>query len=733
MGNNIHIHAGSTFFRGSIVREHMLRFDPRVVPVFQDGHFTTRFIMACNNGLIGFCRDAKYYYRKRGDSSSTIDTSHHKVSRFDDVYRYGHIPILEEATKRFGFVPRWLQRTVLYELSWEIRRMVDHAASTAFLAQEQLSTYRGLLATAFGYIDADTIRTFELGPANDFIRAGILRRFKGDTLTPGDLIVKVQQADSKRKTFVLSWFSGTPDAAFSATIDGKAVPVLNRKAVATQLLGAPFAYESRVEIFGTTIGTLVVKVNNHPTLIQCVGRPWPSCDLASAFAKLTSPTILITTTRVSEIRAKSREKEVVDRYSGAWLLMDRDMQADDNAEHLYRHIRRCRPNVKAFFVLRSSSRDWSRLQAEGFELIDFGTEEHTLALLNARFLISSHADHYVTNYLSPSEYGDLLDIKFVFLQHGVTKDDISDWLNKKNIALMCTATDPEHLSIASPVSSYKMFPSEVALTGFARHDALIARSSDVPRRLLIMPTWRNTLVGKPLGKGNDRAFRDEFLRSEYLVSWKSLLGSDRLRQSLERHRFEAVFFPHANVEIYLEHFEVPPYMNSLAHDGSASIQDLFISSALLLTDFSSVAFEMAYLNRPVVYYQFDRDKVFNGGHLTRKGYFDYERDGFGPVCLNEASVLASLDAILANNGKPCDEYTMRSMTTFKWRDGRCCERTLDAIENLSAWSGSSTLPGVGFQADLTGRDDKHWLPADVAILRREREVAANSLAREGGY
>lgn len=53
--------------------------------------------------------------------------------------------------------------------------------------------------------------------------------------------------------------------------------------------------------------------------------------------------------------------------------MDRDNQADDNAEHLYRYVMSNRPDIDAYFVLNSDSHDWERLSNEGFKMLAFGS------------------------------------------------------------------------------------------------------------------------------------------------------------------------------------------------------------------------------------------------------------------------------------------------------------------------------------------------------------------------
>lgn len=41
------------------------------------------------------------------------------------------------------------------------------------------------------------------------------------------------------------------------------------------------------------------------------------------------------------------------------------------------------------------------------------------------------------------------------------------------------------------------------------------------------------------------------------------------------------------------------------------VQQLLIELRILITDFSSVFFDFAYMKKPVIYYQFDRDKYIN--------------------------------------------------------------------------------------------------------------------------
>ena len=106
-----------------------------------------------------------------------------------------------------------------------------------------------------------------------------------------------------------------------------------------------------------------------------------------------------------------------------------------------------------------------------------------------------------------------------------------------------------------------------------------------------------------------------------------------------------------------------------------------MNAAVTVTDYSSQAFEAAYVERPVVYYEFDRAEFFDGTHVYRKGSWDYETDGFGPVTTTQ---FEALDAIAATaTSPPQDAYLQRMRSAFAYRDGRCCERTFDSILALT--------------------------------------------------
>ena len=119
--------------------------------------------------------------------------------------------------------------------------------------------------------------------------------------------------------------------------------------------------------------------------------------------------------------------------------------------------------------------------------------------------------------------------------------------------------------------------------------------------------------------------------SEFVRGWRAFLRDDRAApEPPSSTACRIAFLPHPNLQPVL-HAARParPHRAALSYDG-ADVQEYFARARVLVTDYSSVAFNAAYLERPVVYFQFDADEVLAGGHVGRAGYFDYDATGSVP-------------------------------------------------------------------------------------------------------
>lgn len=478
--------------------------------------------------------------------------------------------------------------------------------------------------------------------------------------------IEVIQYDNDKDMGLLRYYISEPKCEKFIINDIDTLPFVD-KTIEHKLFSYPFSYERRIWLPLNTddpSSHLTVCIDNKESNIIGLDK---------------KRSINLKTITVKNFYLQNHPHFKCDpAYENVWIFMDRDNQADDNAEHLYRYILNNRPDIDAYFVLNRDSHDWARLSADGFKMLAFGSSEHESALESCSRVISSHAAQFATDYFKDKR---MLSKKFVFLQHGVIHNDQSslfkpDW---KRFDLFLTSAYGEYESIGGELSTYKFTSKEVKLTGLPRHDALINSTIKREKMLLVMPTWRPALLGKVIN-GTERELLPDFINSQYAQAWMGIINNDKFREQARIAGYKIVFFPHANIQPYLNQFNVPDDVEILDH-AAGSIQELFLKASMMITDYSSVAFEMAYLYKPVCYYQFDEDDFFTKGHYN-KGYFDYREHGFGPVYNHEHDVIEYAIKNIENDCIPSPEYIHKVDNFFPYRDGRCCERVLTEIENL---------------------------------------------------
>ena len=356
-----------------------------------------------------------------------------------------------------------------------------------------------------------------------------------------------------------------------------------------------------------------------------------------------------------------------------WLISDRPSVAGDNGEALFRYLseneRKYRGRIRAYFVINRESPDYKRLRRIG-RVIAASSPRHKIYSLHCEVKAASQTDRELYDVTVRNQIKDLLYTeKRVFLQHGVTKDDISDAYSRylQDFDLFITASYREYESILSN-PNYGAHTGSVKLTGFPRHDLL---RDGRERVIVITPTWRRSL---------DFAESGEFSRSQYFLAWQSVIKSPELLSLAREWGYEIWFVPHNNTERHLGAFgELPAEIKVIS--GSKNYAEIFSRASLLITDYSSNSFEFSYLGKPVIYYQFDREEFFSS-HTYRAGYFDYVRDGFGEVVRDEGELLLAVRGSLLRGCEIEEKYKRRIDRFFKYRDMENSSRVVSEILKL---------------------------------------------------
>ncbi|AWW34029.1 glycosyl transferase [Mannheimia varigena] len=704
--NSLQLSASTAIFKTDYIKRFDIKFDDKLKPSFEDAKFTTDYILEnSENGDIGFIHNISYFYRKRSDGSSSLDGAWKNPKLFSTVISDGCIAILKDAKEKFGYVPEHIQRVALYHISWYFGKILNNEESLSHLNSEQKEVFKNNLKEMFNYIDVLTIKRFNLAGIWLMHKVGMIGLFKNEDFNKN--IVYIENVNRNKKEVLLSYYVHF-DKFEDIRINDCPILPISRKSVKYNLLDSTFVIENRCWVRVGEGGTLTISINGNSADFSLSGELYKEIKINDILKVFTIP-----------------EKYKSD---GSWIFMDRNVQADDNAEHLYRYILKSYPEKNIYFALDRSSHDWDRLERDGFNLVDYGSKEFEKALNKSEKVISSHLDKYIYDYYGDS-YG--LSKDFIFLQHGITKDNLSLWFNtKKYLTTIITATVDEFKSIAYG-DSYKAGKKNVALTGFPRHDALLEGNLLSTKEVLIMPTWRSYIVGNIITGGFEREKNKFFTETLYYKHWSEFLASPELEYLVKESGFKVTFAPHANIEPYLDEFSIPDYINVWkAKDGK--IQDLFRNAKFMITDYSSVAFEMAFLGKQVLYYQFDKELVFGGEHTYQKGYFSYEDHGFGPVVENLEDLLISLKDILEKEGEPVELYKQRIENTFPFRDGNNCERVYQAIKALNEPETKEIDLDVLREAVQSAYKNKAWalLLSRCELLEKYGDESDQSLVKQ---
>lgn len=365
--------------------------------------------------------------------------------------------------------------------------------------------------------------------------------------------------------------------------------------------------------------------------------------------------------------------QMIYRKKHVWMISERGTDARDNGYHFYRYVRERHPEQQAYYIIDRKSPDYPKVAALG-NVVQRGSLKHWLLYLGAEVKISSHMNGFTPEYdwhffqfASRRRRND----KNVFLQHGVIKDDLKGCYRKyTNINLFICGAKPEYDYI---LSHYGYSERELKYTGLARFDSL--HDFTTRRQVLIMPTWRRWITKKIA-----TVTLEDVQNSVYLKSWVSFLQNKRLEEMAEKYSIQFVFYPHYEMQSFLELFPQGSEHVVIADFAHYDVQQLLKESMLLITDYSSVFFDFAYMEKPVLHYQFD-EAEYRTRHYD-EGYFDYRRDGFGEVVTEEDKLFDLLEQYLENGCSLKPEYRERIQGFFPLHDRNNCERIYHEIKKL---------------------------------------------------
>lgn len=355
-----------------------------------------------------------------------------------------------------------------------------------------------------------------------------------------------------------------------------------------------------------------------------------------------------------------------------WIVTERECECRDNGYWFFKYLRENHNYKKVYYIINTKCRDYNKIKLLG-NIIEYGSLKHYIYYMCCTLDISAHIGSSSPNYKITKilENTKILGMKKVFLQHGVIKDYIG-WCtkDKTKIDLFCVSSENEKKFVEDSLGYNR---EDVIITGLCRFDNLKKNKNE--KIVLFMPTWRQWLK-----YDEDRTYEENqsvFKESNYFKKISQLIENEKLIKFLEINDIKMLFYPHFEMQKYIHNFIAKTERIVICDKDNYDVQSLLKKSKILITDYSSIFFDFAYMDKPLIYYQFDYDE-FKEMHYS-EGYFSYRKNGFGQVVTNENKLIDLLHLIINRDFKLDEKYMRRKNKFFYYKDFNNCERVYNSI------------------------------------------------------
>ncbi|MDM5441380.1 CDP-glycerol glycerophosphotransferase family protein [Bacillus hominis] len=326
--------------------------------------------------------------------------------------------------------------------------------------------------------------------------------------------------------------------------------------------------------------------------------------------------------------------------------------AQDNSYYFFKYCYDHKQIPNLYYVINKKSNDYKMLDQYEDKVIDFMSIKYMIYLLASTLMISSESKAHC--YIWKENRGTLKKVihtkKHVFLQHGVLGLKKVDSIFKKGSPngtnLFCVSSEYEK-EIVKQFFNYT--EDEIIVSGLARWDYLQDKSGE-QKQILLLPTWREWL---------DEVSEEGFLDSQFYRQYERLLNDTTLVEQLEKHNVILKFCMHPRIHSSIRYFECNTSNVQFVKYKDIKINELIMESSLLITDYSSVSWDMYYLKKPIIFFQFD--------HIMN-GYLNVEHELFGDRCVHVDELVQLLTFYMHNGFKEKERYKSLRNHLFSYID-----------------------------------------------------------------
>ncbi len=316
----------------------------------------------------------------------------------------------------------------------------------------------------------------------------------------------------------------------------------------------------------------------------------------------------------------------------------------DNARAIYEYVR-SKKEIEEFWVLNENSSIKDKIPGE---ILIKGSVNAYLHFMNAEVVMFSHSISadivpflYVVPLLNKFHYKTLK----VFLNHGTVGLKKRKALNAKTEKIVEKMVQSYDLNICDSKfekdvkskSWWNVPKKSTFVTGYPRYDKLY-NANIREKEIFFMPTWR------PWLKNNVK----DIQKTVYFKNIINLLQNETLNKILEIKNIKMTVYIHQLMHEYFDNFndvKLSKNINILPKD--AEITKEIMKSNMLITDYSSIAYDYLYMDMPILFYQFDKDEY----EEKIGSYIDLNTELFGEVAYTSEECVEKIVKIINNDWK----------------------------------------------------------------------------------
>ena len=213
------------------------------------------------------------------------------------------------------------------------------------------------------------------------------------------------------------------------------------------------------------------------------------------------------------------------------------------------------------------------------------------------------------------------------------------------------------------------YPGKIIESGYPRNDVLSNHSETLASNLkkkLGIPEDKKVMLYAPTWRDNEFYEKGKY-KFEFqfgLDKWKKEFGDEWVLLSRMHY-------------LVAENFDFSAHAGTV-YDASSypDIRDLYLISDLLITDYSSVFFDFAVLNRPIVFFMYDLERYRD---QLRGFYINIEEEAPGPIVETEKELFLAINSLKDSNVQSDPKFSRFKGKFSSLEDGHAAERVVKAF------------------------------------------------------